>query len=399
MKCKITGDDISPFMSFGKMPLANGFIEEKNFSKEFFYEMEVGFSKKLSLFQLNDFPNPKKMFNKEYPFYTGSSMYMKTHFKDYADWINKEYLKNGSKLIEIGSNDGTFLKNFSNSNIDYLGFEPSENVAQEAIKNGINTKNIFFNLENVKNLKKFKGNTTVISAANVICHVPDLKNLISAVDFLLATDGVFIFEEPYMGSMFSKVSYDQIYDEHIYMFSITSIQKIFKIFDFELIDVLPQGTHGGSMRYIVARKNQRSINKRVYDGLRFEKEKKFDDEESCLKFKIDCEKSKKYIIESLTKYKDMGKSIAGYAATSKSTTILNYCNINNSIIDFICDTTKDKIGKYSPGMHIPIVATSEFKNNFPDIAYLFAWNHKKEIFSKESNFSDKGGKWFSHVTL
>ena len=144
-------------MSFGKMPLANGFIEEKNFSKEFFYEMEVGFSKKLSLFQLNDFPNPKKMFNKEYPFYTGSSMYMKTHFKDYADWINKEYLKNGSKLIEIGSNDGTFLKNFSNSNIDYLGFEPSENVAQEAIKNGINTKNIFFNLENVKNLKKFKG--------------------------------------------------------------------------------------------------------------------------------------------------------------------------------------------------------------------------------------------------
>ena len=399
MKCKITGDDISPFMSFGKMPLANGFIEEKNFSKEFFYEMEVGFSKKLSLFQLNDFPNPKKMFNKEYPFYTGSSMYMKAHFKDYADWINKEYLKNGSKLIEIGSNDGTFLKNFSNSNIDYLGFEPSENVAQEAIKNGINTKNIFFNLENVKNLKKFKGNTTVISAANVICHVPDLKNLISAVDFLLATDGVFIFEEPYMGSMFSKVSYDQIYDEHIYMFSITSIQKIFKIFDFELIDVLPQGTHGGSMRYIVARKNQRSINKRVYDGLRFEKEKKFDDEESCLKFKIDCEKSKKNIIESLTKYKDMGKSIAGYAATSKSTTILNYCNINNSIIDFICDTTKDKIGKYSPGMHIPIVATSEFKNNFPDIAYLFAWNHKKEIFSKESNFSDKGGKWFSHVTL
>ena len=399
MKCKITGDDISPFMSFGKMPLANGFIEKKNFSKEFFYEMEVGFSKKLSLFQLNDFPNPKKMFNKEYPFYTGSSMHMKTHFKDYADWIKKEYLKNGSRLIEIGSNDGTFLKNFSNSSIDYLGFEPSENVAQEAIKDGINTKNTFFNLENAKSLKKFKGKTTVISAANVICHVPDLKDLISAVDFLLATDGVFIFEEPYMGSMFSKVSYDQIYDEHIYMFSITSIQKIFKLFDFELIDVLPQVTHGGSMRYIVGRKNQRNINKRVYDGLKIEIEKKLDDEASCLKFKIDCEKSKKNIIESLTKYKDMGKSIAGYAATSKSTTILNYCNINNNIIDFICDTTKDKIGKYSPGMHIPIVPASEFKNNFPDIAYLFAWNHKKEIFSKESGFSDKGGKWFSHVTL
>ena len=85
MKCKITGDKITPFMSFGKMPLANGFIEKDNFKKEFFYEMEVGFSKKLSLLQLNDFPSPEKMFNKEYPFYTGSSTYMKTHFKEYAE--------------------------------------------------------------------------------------------------------------------------------------------------------------------------------------------------------------------------------------------------------------------------------------------------------------------------
>ena len=114
MKCKITGEKISPFMSFGKMPLANGFLKKEEFEKEFFYQMEVGFSEKLSLFQLNDFPNPEKMFNKEYPFYTGSSSYMKSHFKDYADWIKKNYLKNNSKLIEVGSNDGTFLKNFVN---------------------------------------------------------------------------------------------------------------------------------------------------------------------------------------------------------------------------------------------------------------------------------------------
>ena len=399
MKCKITGDKINPFMSFGKMPLANGFIEKDNFKKEFFYEMEVGFSKKLSLLQLNDFPSPEKMFNKEYPFYTGSSTYMKTHFKEYAEWLKKNYLKSNSKIIEIGSNDGTFLKNFSSSNIEYLGIEPSENVANEAIKSGINTKNIFFNLENVTNLNQFKGNTNVISAANVICHIPDLKDLISSVDLLLSSNGVFIFEEPYMGSMFSKVSYDQIYDEHIYMFSIISIKKTFELFNFDLIDVIPQITHGGSMRYVVGRKNKHKIRENVNNGLKMEKENKLDDEASCLKFKLDCEKSKKNTLEKLKKYKEMGKSIAGYAATSKSTTILNYCNINRDIIDFICDTTKDKIGKYSPGMHIPIVSIDKFKEQLPDIAYLFAWNHKKEIFSKEVEFTSKGGRWFSHVAL
>ena len=399
MKCKITGDKITPFMSFGKMPLANGFIEKDNFKKEFFYEMEVGFSKKLSLFQLNDFPSPKQMFNKEYPFYTGSSSYMKTHFRNYADWLKKNYLESNSKLIEIGSNDGTFLKNFSNSNVNFLGIEPSENVANEAIKSGINTKNVFFNLENAKSLDQFKGNTDVISAANVICHVPDLKDLISSVDLLLSSKGVFIFEEPYMGSMFSKVSYDQIYDEHIYMFSIISIKKTFELFNFDLIDAIPQITHGGSMRYVVGRKNKHKIRENVNNGLKMEKENKLDDEASCLKFKLDCEKSKKNTLEKLKKYKEMGKSIAGYAATSKSTTILNYCNINRDIIDFICDTTKDKIGKYSPGMHIPIVSIDKFKEQLPDIAYLFAWNHKKEIFSKEVEFTSKGGRWFSHVAL
>ena len=304
-----------------------------------------------------------------------------------------------SKFIEVGSNDGTFLKNFVNTDIEYVGFEPSENVANEAIKNNINTRNVFFNKKNIEDLKNFKGNTNVISAANVICHIPNLNDLISAVDILLSKKGVFVFEEHYMGSMYSKVSYDQIYDEHIFMFSITSIKKIFELCGFDLIDVIPKITHGVSMRYVVARKYKHQIKTSVIKGLKIEIEKKLNDIESCLKFKQECEKSKKRTIESLKKYKNMNKSIAGYAATSKSTTILNYCNIDSNIIDFICDTTEDKIGKYSPGMHIPIESMSYFKNQLPDVAYLFAWNHKNEIFSKEADFLNKGGRWFSHVTL
>ena len=179
MKCKITSRSIEPFMSFGKMPIANGFIEKDNFNNEFFFEMEVGFSEDLSLFQLNEHPKPKQMFNKKYPFYTGSSEFMKTHFKKYAEWIKNNFLKSNSKLIEIGSNDGTFLNNFINSNIDYIGFEPSENVAHKANRNNVKTINSFFNYKSIENLKNYNNNTDVICGSNVICHIPDLKNLIS----------------------------------------------------------------------------------------------------------------------------------------------------------------------------------------------------------------------------
>ena len=211
---------------------------------------------------------------------------------------------------------------------------------------------------------------------------------------LLKDNGTFVFEEPYLGSMFEKVSYDQIYDEHIYMFSASSVSKIFRKFNFELIDVLPQSTHGGSMRYIIKRKKN-SISSNVKKVIDFEISKKLDRIESCLDFKSNCEDSRRKLLEKINLFKKQGKSICGYAATSKSTTILNYCKISDQI-DYICDTTIEKIGKFSPGMHIPIKDMNHFYNNQTECVYLFAWNHKNEIFNKEKDFK---GTWFSHVEL
>ena len=396
MKCKITNKAIEPFMTFGKMPIANGFIEKKNFDKEFFFEMEVGFSKDLSLFQLNDHPKPELMFNEKYPFFTGSSEYMKEHFRKFSQYLKNNYLGSNSKLIEIGSNDGTLLKNFIDQKDNILGFEPSKNVADLAKADGVPTTNEFFNSENASKYKNFLGKTDAIFASNCICHIPDLNNLIKGIDLLLSKSGAFIFEEPYLGSMFEKTSYDQIYDEHIYMFSLLSISKIFSLYDFELVDALPQNTHGGSMRYIIKRKGNTKQSKQLLNLIDKEKINSLDTIESCLNFKKNCELSRSKIVKKINELKSNDKKICGYAATSKSTTILNYCQIDNSQIDYICDTTHEKIGKYSPGTHIPIVAMDHFYNNQPDAAYLFAWNHKEEIFKKEKNFN---GEWFSHVEL
>ena len=303
MICKITKEKIKPFMSFGKMPIANGFLKQKQFKNEFFFNLEVGFSKSVSLFQLNEHPKPKQMFNKNYPFFTGSSKNMIKHFKKYSDWIKKNYGKKIKKLIEIGSNDGTFLNNFDNKRYNVIGFEPSKNVAQISRKKGIKTINKFFNYNNAKKYKKLKNDIDIITAANAICHVPNLISLIKGVNFLLKDKGVFIFEEPYLGSMYSKGSYDQIYDEHIFIFSLTSVDKIFSLFGFELIDGIPQKTHGGSMRYVIARKGIFKKSKRLNKLLFNEKLKNIDNYKGCLNFKKKCEDSKKKLISKLKKYK------------------------------------------------------------------------------------------------
>ena len=396
-KCKITKKKIPQIINFGKMPIANGFLKKKDFKREFFYNMGVSFSKDISLLQLNNHPKPEMMFNKNYPFFTSSSNFMKNHFKNYANWAKRKYVKkNESKIIEIGSNDGTFLQNFRSKNFLHLGFEPSKNVSLIARKNGINSIVKFFNRKNLIKFDKFVNKTDLIFGANVVCHIPDLVEFILTCDLALNENGKVIFEEPYLGSMYKKVSYDQIYDEHIFMFSITSIKKIFEIFDFQLIDVLPQNTHGGSMRYVLERKKSK-LNRKVKKYLENEKKENINDVSGVIRFKKNCELSKEKLQYKLNDLKRKKKFICGYGATSKSTTILNYCNINSKTIDCIFDTTPNKIGKYSPGMHIPIVDYKNFNKKFYEYAFLFAWNHKKEIEKKERTYLKSGGKWITHL--
>ena len=398
MKNNYSKSDVNPFMTFGKMPIANGFLGQKDFAKEFFFEMKVGFDETLSLFQLLEHPKPEMMFNENYPFFTQSSKFMIKHFEDYAKWVKQRFFNNTKKIIEIGSNDGTFLQNFTKDNLEVYGFEPSKNVSDIAKTKGINSINDFFNSETITQIKNYKNNIDIIIAANVICHIPNIKELFKTIEQSLSKKGVFIFEEPYLGSMMKKVSYDQIYDEHVYIFSVSAINKISKNYGLRLIDVLEQSTHGGSMRYVIGRDGEHVINKSVDLKLTEEKKINLDNIESCKEFKKNCETSKKNLRSKILNIKNDGKKICGYAATSKSTTILNYCDLGSDLIDYICDTTYEKIGKFSPGKHIPIKDINYFYENPPDVAFLFAWNHKNEIFAKEQSFSKKG-EWIAHVDL
>ena len=171
MRCKVTKKKIKTIMSFGKMPMANGFLLKKDFRKEFFYNLKVGFNEKNYLFQVGNHPKSSQIFNDKYPFFTHKSKFMVNHFNNFFKWLQKNYLKKNDKIIEVGSNDGTFLLNFLKKKYNVLGFEPSLNVANIARKKGLKVISKFFNYKNISKNQKFKKRINLICAANVICHI------------------------------------------------------------------------------------------------------------------------------------------------------------------------------------------------------------------------------------
>ena len=386
-------------MNFGRMPIANGFLDEEKFHSEYFFDMEVALCDNCKMFQLVNQPEPEQMFNENYAFFSGTSKLMANHFKDFADHLINDYLKDKDDpfVVEIGSNDGIMLKNFAQKGIRHLGIEPSANVAQVAIDQGINTIVKFFDKSLAEKIVLEHGQVDAFIAANVMCHIPKINSIIEGVKVLLKSDGIVIFEDPYLGSVKEKTTYDQIYDEHTFLFSIHSIMYLFNQYDMEIINVEPQESHGGSMRYTISHKGEKSINDNVSNQLRYEVNAGLTRVDSFSHFKENCEKYRTSLLALLNDIKKRGKTIAGYAATSKSTTIINYCGITTDHLDCIYDTTPIKQGKFSPGAHIPIKPHHEFKNNYPDYALLFGYNHEREIMAKEQEFINQGGKWITYV--
>jgi methylation protein EvaC len=325
---------------------------------------------------------------------------MVEHFKHFAQWLEENYCQDADPfVVELGSNDGIMLENFAKKNIRHLGVEPSANVAEEARTHGVNTISQFFSPELADQIVAEYGQANAMTAANVMCHIPDLHGIADGADRLLKSTGVLIFEDPYLGDMIAKTSYDQIYDEHVYIFSAHAVANIFGRYGFELIDLLPQTTHGGSMRYVLARKGARTVKPIVVEILAKEKAQGLCDSKTYQQFKENCEASKKKLVDSLKVAKAAGKKVVGYAATSKSTTVLNYCGIGPDLIDYICDTTPLKHNTFTPGTHIPVRPYENFTKEYPDTALLFAWNHKDEVMQKEEAFARAGGQWLTYVPL
>jgi 2-polyprenyl-3-methyl-5-hydroxy-6-metoxy-1,4-benzoquinol methylase len=397
--CRISYKPLFEVIDFGRQPLGNGFLGPIQITGEYFFPMAVGFSETSMMLQLIEQPAPERMFHDHYAFYSSTSSFMARHFKDFAEQVMQSaYISNDDPfVVELGCNDGIMLKNIAAKNIRHLGIEPSLNVAREANSVGVRTLSEFFNEQLAETITQEHGLADAFLAANVMCHIPDIIGVVKGIRKLLKPTGVVMFEDPYLGDVVAKTSYDQIYDEHVFLFSALSIQYLFGLHEMELIDVMPQRTHGGSMRYVLAHRGAYPVKESVTALIAKERAQGLDRLDTFRVFRANVEQSREKLVALLKQLKSQGKRVAGYGATSKSTTILNYCAIGPDLIEYISDTTPIKQGKFTPGMHIPVVPYETFKSNPPDYAVLFAWNHAEEIMAKEKDFMAAGGKWIVHV--
>ena len=381
------------FLDLGRQPIANKFLKEDEVSDEFFFDLKVVFDEDTKLVSMKDFVKPELMFNEDYKYNTSLSTPMVNHFKETAEMLKMKFKPR--KVLEIGSNDGPFISNFDKDSS--ICVEPCDNFAKVTADMGYKTRTEFWTTELSEKILKQNGYMDLIYSANCVCHIQDLDDAFKAVKNLLTPGGVFVFEDPSLLRMLERGSYDQIYDEHAHVFSVTALNNILKRNGLRIFSVDNLSVHGGSNRIYACHVDSCTVGDSVRENLKEEKEFGVDNFETYEIFAKRVEESKDELVRCLKNLKDDGKKIISIGATSKSTTVFNYCGIDSSLIDCITDTTPDKQNLLAPGSHIPVVDRESVNLNDYDYAFLGAWNFKDVIANKESGFVKKGGQFITHV--
>ncbi len=385
------------FLNLGKQPLANSFlsnIKKITLKNEFFYNLKICFNTKNCLVSIKKPVNPKKQYTNKYAHRASESKTMREAFKNTARKLFKRFKP--KQIMEIGSNDGVFLKNFDKKKV--IAVEPCKNLAQ-LTKKMFKTYPDFWNLKlSKKIISKEKKKIDLIFSANTISHIPNLRETFVGINKILSENGVLVIEDPSLLKVLVNNSYDQFYDEHVYVFSTLAIQKIVQSYGLRLFDIEEVSTHGGSNRYYICKTNGK-YNSTIRLNKIIKKEKsyginKLNSYKKFAKRVIESKRKLKNLLIFLNKQK---KLIISYGATYKSTTVFNFCKINSNLIKYVTDTTLNKQGKYTPGTHIKIISPEKGMNKKVDYAFLGAWNFKKEIFAKENKFLKRGGKFITHV--
>lgn len=368
------GKKFKLWFGLGIQPLANNLIDNVEIFEEHSFPLGLMVCENCQLVQLTHVVNPDLLF-KNYLYYSSTSQVFKDHFLALAkeqfilDKVHKDDL-----VVDIGSNDGILLAPFKAQGAKVLGIEPAADIANQAVKGGIETIPEYFTLELAGKIRESHGEAKLITATNVFAHVDDLDEILDGVKFLLAPDGRFMIEVAYLPKMIQQGTFDLIYHEHLCYWHLSPLQTLFARKGMYIDEAKIVPVHGGSLR-VFARVGIATLKDPRDSGLT--KSKEFWD------FPKEVEEHKREIVSVLTKYKKQGKRIIGYGAPAKMSTMTNYFDIGSEVIDYIIDDSPAKWNKYSPGQHIKIVEPlKDLSHCTHDFIFIFAWNFAESIIKK-----------------
>jgi 2-polyprenyl-3-methyl-5-hydroxy-6-metoxy-1,4-benzoquinol methylase len=378
--------------NIGYQPISSIFLKNKKKIKN--YSLDLFKCKICDLVQLSKIANLKDMYGSEYGYKTSVSKLMINHLKEKFIRLKKlNILKKNSNILDIGSNDGTFLNFFidTNNNLNLYGIDPSASAFIENYNKKIKIIIDFFNQKTVK--QYFRNNKTIkfslITSFAMFYDVEDPNIFCRDISNILEKNGIWILEFSYFPLLLKNLTYDQICHEHVVYYTLNTFNKIIKKNNLKIIDFSINEINGGSIEVICAKKNSKhkTKNKKINEILKKEKlitQRDYD------RFNLRVETSKKNLLLFLKNQKK--SNVIGYGASTKGNVILNYCGVTNKNISYICDANPSKIGKFTPGSHIDIISKERMRKINPKYLLVLIWSFRTEVIKQEKEFIKKGGK-------
>ncbi|WP_339085072.1 class I SAM-dependent methyltransferase [Hyphomicrobium sp. ghe19] len=383
------------FVDLGMSPLCESFVPADQIdSMEPYYPLRVFVCDKCFLVQLSEYVRPDHIFT-EYAYFSSYSTSWIAHAKNYCEMITKRLQLGGDSLVvEIACNDGYLLQHFGPLGVPVLGIEPAANVAKVAQSKGIPIKVEFFGVDLAKYLSNEGYAADLIVGNNVLAHVPDINDFVGGVAQLLKPDGVATFEFPHLERLMEENQFDTIYHEHFSYLSAVVVERLARMHGLRCFDVEELPTHGGSLRVYLAHAAARhEVSSRVTALIEREKQLGFCSVEGYRAFSAKAQRTKRELLTFLINAKKEGKSVCGYGAPGKGNTLLNYCGIGTDFLDFTVDRNPYKHGRFTPGMHIPILSVEEIDKARPDYLLILPWNLKDEIVKQMRHVGEWGAKF------
>lgn len=387
-------------LDFGQVALADSFLtSESAIESEMCYPLTLVHCNDCLHVQIKEVLDPNLLFV-DYVWETGIPASIKRYCTQFADSLNERLTIEGKipKILEIASNDGTMLREFKSRGFDIVGVDPAKNIAQKANASGIPTVADFFGERVAQKLLASDGKRDVIVARNVLAHVADLHGLVSGIRLLLADKGIAIIEVPHLLTTYNELQYDQVFHEHIGYHSLDSIIRLFRMHGLAVWDVEQTWIHGGTLRaYISHTAAGRCPSSAVADMLLTEKKSGILDSDGWKRFGDLARRQRHLLRQELTSLQSAGKTVIGYGASGKGQSMIQFCQLDSSLVRYIVDKSQSKIGKVTPGSHIPIVSPDLMRNDSVDVVLLFAWNFVDEILAQESAMVARGVRFLHPI--
>ena len=383
------------FLDLGTTPLANAYLSEADMAKpEPKYRLHVKLCESCLLAQLSTDVSPKVLFS-DYAYFSSFSESWVRHAADFAAMAARRLkLNSSSQVVEIASNDGYLLRHFKALRIPVLGIEPAANIAQTAIEAGIPTEVRFFGRETAAELAGRGIRADLIVGNNVFAHVPELNDFVAGFPILLKPDGVLSLEFPHLLRLMLGVQFDTIYHEHFSYFSFLAAERVLAAHGLRVFDVKELTTHGGSLRVLACHSaSARPTEDSVGALRRAEQAAGLTRLETYEHFADRVEQCRSGLVAFVGDARRAGKSIVGYGAAAKGNTLLNYCGLTSTDIDYVVDRSPHKQGRYLPGSRIPVRDPQRIAETRPDYLMILPWNLRKEIMSQTAGLREWGGKF------